>query len=127
MTDTQLLMDLRRIAVQQIGKIDIDGYAREEGVNVATAAANRIEALTTENARLTQRWEKLIVDLAECYRLSGADLGDNNDQYLAGKAVAEVRRMREELDERIASNDKLCAVTRDLSRRLMDAEAAHGR
>lgn len=41
---------------------------------------------------------KLQADLAECYRLSGADPDGNEDWRLAEHAVEEVKRMRAELD-----------------------------
>jgi hypothetical protein len=44
------------------------------------------------------RIEQLEKDLAECFRLSGADPDGNEDWRLAPRAVAEVRRMREDLD-----------------------------
>jgi signal transduction histidine kinase len=40
-----------------------------------------------------------IADLAECYRLSGADPDGNEDWRLAPSAVAEVRRLRHDYDE----------------------------
>ncbi len=42
---------------------------------------------------------RLEADLATCYRLTGADPDGNEDWRLASRAVEEVRRMREELDE----------------------------
>ncbi len=42
--------------------------------------------------------EELEGDLAECYRLSGADPDGNENWRLAPRAVGEVRRMREESD-----------------------------
>lgn len=41
----------------------------------------------------------LRAQLAECYRLSGADPDGNDDAHLARYAVQEVRRLREEADE----------------------------
>lgn len=42
--------------------------------------------------------ERLEADLAECFRLSGADPDCNEDWRLAHYAVEEVRRLREEHD-----------------------------
>jgi hypothetical protein len=51
----------------------------------------RIEAL----ARLTK---ELQADLAQCYRLTGADPDGDSDAMLATNAVEEVRCMREDWD-----------------------------
>jgi hypothetical protein len=58
--------------------------------------AQQIAVLQAENERLT-------ADLAECFRLSGADPDGNEDWRLAPRAVEEVRRMRDDLD--IAEQD----------------------
>lgn len=42
---------------------------------------------------------RLTKELAECYRLTGADSDGNTDAMLAEHAVSEVRRLRRELDE----------------------------
>lgn len=55
-----------------------------------------ISAQDTQIASLTSQ-------LAECYRLSGADEDGNEDWRLALHAVAEVKRMREESDAELAS------------------------
>jgi chromosome segregation ATPase len=47
--------------------------------------------------------ERLQHDLAECYRLSGADPDGNEDWRLAKDAVAEVKRLREEYDDEVHS------------------------
>lgn len=52
---------------------------------------NRVETNQEKIARLEH-------DLAECYKLTGADPDGNEDWRLATHAVEEVRRMREELD-----------------------------
>jgi hypothetical protein len=51
-----------------------------------------------------QAFEK---DLAECYRLSGADPDGDEDCKLAPHAVTEVKRMREEFDTAQAENEEL--------------------
>jgi hypothetical protein len=48
---------------------------------------------------LLRRIAELEADLATCYRLSGADPDGNEDWRLAGRAVSEVRRLRDESDQ----------------------------
>lgn len=48
--------------------------------------------------------------LAECYRLSGADPDGNEDWRLAPSAVAEVKRLREDYDALLDSNEKLAVA-----------------
>jgi len=59
-------------------------------------------AMNDEKVKLLQgrdqRIEELQKDLAECFRLSGADPDGNEDWRLAPDAVQEVRRLREESD-----------------------------
>jgi ribulose bisphosphate carboxylase small subunit len=55
--------------------------------------------------------ERLQHDLAECYRLSGADPDGDDDWRLAERAVTEVKRMRGEYD---AANDALVEAERQL-------------
>jgi hypothetical protein len=43
--------------------------------------------------------DALIAQLAECYRLSGADPDGNEDWRLAPRAVAEVKRLRSDYEE----------------------------
>lgn len=75
----------------------------------ATRTAERDEALT-QLQQVTQERDTLIGQLAECYRLSGADPDGDSDAHLAPYAVQEVRRLREESD---ADNKQLDAkVTR---------------
>src|SRR3990167_8827662 len=56
-----------------------------------------LRLLATIEAR-DARIEELIADLAECFRLSGADPDGDEDWRIAPRAVAEVRRLREESD-----------------------------
>lgn len=51
-----------------------------------------------DHRALESRYRKLQGDLAECYRLSGADPDGDSDEHLARYAVAEVRRWRREFD-----------------------------
>lgn len=54
--------------------------------------------------------------LAECYRLTGADPDGNTDAALAPYAVAEVKRMREELEQeidRVERVAKMCGEAAD--------------
>jgi hypothetical protein len=60
--------------------------------------------LTATVARLTGERDAAVSQLAECYRLSGADPDGNEDWRLAPRAVEEVRRLRKEYDE---EEDKL--------------------
>jgi len=77
MTDTKTVLDtLRRIA-----------KLAEEGVEVEVDVDGILACI-----------ERLISNLAECYRLSGADPDGNEDWRLAIRAVEEVRRMRQEYD-----------------------------
>ena len=65
---------------------DLDEAA---GVNVANLNSLR---------SVRERAEKAEADLAECYRLTGADPDGDDDAMLAGKAVDAVRRLRAEAD-----------------------------
>ena len=57
-----------------------------------------IAALREERDELRQRIAALEADLAECYRLTGADPDGNEDWRLAPQAVREVTRLRQESD-----------------------------
>lgn len=48
--------------------------------------------------------DRLTADLAECYRLSGADPDGNEDWRLALRAVEEVRRLRADYDADLGTN-----------------------
>lgn len=52
-------------------------------------------------------------DLAECYRLSGADPDGDEDWRLAELAVMEVRQMREEWDAERAQHERELADLRE--------------
>ena len=47
--------------------------------------------------------ERLTHQLAECYRLSGADPDNNEDWRLARDAVDEVRRLRKDYDRAVGT------------------------
>lgn len=55
--------------------------------------------------------------LAECYRLTGADPDGNEDWRLAEQAVSEVKRLREEFDELENKFDNSCILTASINRR----------
>jgi hypothetical protein len=67
-------------------------------------------------ADLRAQLERAQADLAECFRLSGADPDGNEDWRLAPDAVREVRRLREESD---AADDEVA----DLTAKYHDAES----
>ena len=73
-------------------------------------------AMNDEKVKLLQgrdqRIEELQKDLAECFRLSGADPDGNEDWRLAPDAVQEVRRLREESD---AADSQVLAIQSQLS------------
>lgn len=58
----------------------------------------RCAHLEAEVRRLLDQSERLTSNLAECYRLSGADPDGNEDRRLAPHAVEEVARLRDESD-----------------------------
>lgn len=62
-------------------------------------AQHHIFNQTREIDRLDDEVERLTTDLAECFRLSGADPDGNEDWRLAPHAVREVARLRREHDE----------------------------
>jgi hypothetical protein len=69
-------------------------------------------------------------ELAECYRLTGADPDGNTDAALAPYAVAEVKRMREELEQeidRVERVAKMCGEAADRqAQKYQEAVAALG-
>lgn len=65
---------------------------------LAEAKRQYLEADGQYHECLIER-DQLITQLAECYRLSGADPDGNEDWRLAPHAVEEVKRLREESDE----------------------------
>lgn len=67
----------------------IDGFPNSSDVIRGLLA--RLAAVEQEKAQLQK-------ELAECYRLTGADPDGNEDWILAGHAVEEVRRLRDEHD-----------------------------
>lgn len=73
--------DVAWLVASLVGTQDLRETAERER-DAALARAKRAEA-----------------DLAECYRLTGADPDGDDDAHLARYAAAEVRRMRTELDE----------------------------
>lgn len=87
------------------------------------------EALGDEGARevvrvvapLVAEVRRLQADLAECFRLTGADPDGNEEWRLAGKAVREVARLRDEedrLDDEVlrleAKSDRLLKMAQKL-------------
>lgn len=54
---------------------------------------------SAEREELRAEVRRLQADLAECYRLSGADPDGNEDWRIAPYAVVEVERLRRESDE----------------------------
>ena len=60
--------------------------------------------------------ERYTADLAECYRLSGADPDGDEDWRLAERAVEEVRRLRTDYDKAAADLD----AARELLREVRD-------
>lgn len=69
--------------------------------------------LLAELARVRQERDDNIKRLAECYRLSGADTDGNEDWRLAGRAVEEVRRLRDDSDREAAIRQRLRYAMRD--------------
>ncbi len=64
--------------------------------------AEELNSLQQELAQLRADNERLIGQLAECYRLSGADPDGNEDWRLAESAVNAVRELRKDSDEESA-------------------------
>ncbi len=65
----------------------------------------RAMVLSAREFRLLQACDALTAQLAECYRLTGADPDGDEDWRLAQHAVEEVKRLREELDCQYAGED----------------------
>lgn len=61
-----------------------------------------------------------IDDLAECYRLSGADPDGNADWRLAPRAAREVRRLREEHDKSVDDAVYMRAALKRANNYLLD-------
>lgn len=75
-----------------------------------------------DHARVVERLEKA---LADCYRATGADPDGNEDWRLAEHALAEVKRLREELDaEQVALDSRVPPSTRTALREALAAERA---
>jgi phage shock protein A len=69
---------------------------QEELLAEVREAGRQAGIAEAENSERVRSMEK---QLAECYRLTGADPDGNEDWRLAPHAVEEVRRLREKLDE----------------------------
>jgi len=76
-----------------------------------TGAEPSLLLVVGERPAIAQTLESLLADLAECYRLTGADPDGNEDWRLAPRAVAEVRRLRAEHD---AAETAIDAMTEQL-------------
>lgn len=79
-------------------ELEAELQARESSSAQATAVyfKNKVEELEASTSAMRRALE---AQLAECYRLSGADPDGNEDWRLAPQAVEEVRRLRQESDE----------------------------
>ena len=71
---------------------------------VTESQLNRLQGMADRQAQSIKWLEK---QLAECYRLSGADPDGNEDWRLGHCAVQEVRRLRKEYDD---LEGRLCKV-----------------
>ena len=80
-----------------------------ECVNRWHRDAEFIAAARTDVPALVAEVERLRSDLAECYRITGADPDGDDDAMLARKAVAAVKRLREESDTEAETADKRIA------------------
>jgi hypothetical protein len=116
-----------RFAQQLASTIDADlTAAHAKGTTPATAslqvAVAALEAALSQSeepSRIEQALRDATSQLAECYRLSGADPDGDPDWMLAKDAVVEVKRMRAELDERASEDGREGRVAIE---RVLDAD-----
>lgn len=78
-----------------------------EGDSVWEWSSNLHWIIDRDLPDLLAELDRLRSDLAECYRLTGADPDGNEDWRLAPHAVSEVKRLRAEED---AAVDVICAI-----------------
>lgn len=84
-----------------------------DGIPNVQAEVERLREERGDQASLVEVFEdeakRLRSDLAECYRITGADPDGDDDAMLARKAVAAVKRLREESDTEAETADKRIA------------------
>ena len=88
------------------------GAAREAAVEDLHRDALRL--LADKNEALRTERDRLIADLAECYRLTGADCDGNEDWRIAPYAVREVARLRKEQEDLEEAHETLRARVAEL-------------
>lgn len=91
------------------------GFVDSVGVNTVEDWADELEQAA---ATLRAEHDRLVKDLAECYRLTGADPDGNDDRALAPLAVVEVRRLRDEEAQASMHADDLAKQVRALRQAL---------
>lgn len=104
----QAILDEGRDVLSRIASVlgmDEAEKERDELRQAVESWQQRCNEMSDHNRALQVDGAKLRSQLAECYRLSGADPDDNEDWRLAGHAVAEVRRLREYCDELETANE----------------------
>jgi hypothetical protein len=94
---------VERLSYGEIG-VPEDGAFLVDSCVRLREAANAI-------ARLTEHLVAREADLAECFRLTGADPDGNEDWRIARDAVDEVRRLRTESDKAEAALARLATMT----------------
>ncbi len=75
---------------------EIADEVRRDWQAKVTDLEQQLAAAAVERDRLQAERDKALRNLAECYRLTGADPDDNDDWRLAGHAIQEVARLRDE-------------------------------
>ena len=116
MSDTKRLTEQQLDAAQRwVNEVqrayEEGGYAAGDG---PSAPLEEMVALLAEVRALRADRDRLLAELAACYRLSGADPDGNSDAALAPYAVPEVTRLRQEADEADAAVVRLEARVAEL-------------
>lgn len=104
-----LVAEVERLREIKCDKVDCDRVEKDRREALA-----RMETTEAEVARLRS-------DLAECYRITGAD-PDGDDDAIARKAVNAVRRLREESDHQGTRADEFAEEVKTMAG---ERDAAH--
>jgi hypothetical protein len=91
---------------EDVGRL-VAEVRRLRTVGQGMVAESSWDELADEMTEVEAEVKRLRTDLATCYRLTGADPDVDEDWRLAGYAVAQVQRLREEADQADEDNDRL--------------------
>ncbi len=113
--DLQRTLDAER---EKVKELEADLVSIKKSLAEGAALIATLQAQLADSEKAYQDKARLLIEqtgsvaalqaqLAECYRLSGADPDGNEDWRLAEHAVAEVKRLREESDKELDCKDTL--------------------